>query len=136
MTGNIISALAYLQTQVGTITNMRAAPVNPTNNMPTFPAAASYIVAVNSSASTSGWRTDLYTIETQIHVQRIEIAQSMSALQPLYKSFMDVMWTAPRTLGGYVDAIISVNGNTNMVSQWGNTDTLSIVFQTVVKILQ
>ena len=135
MTGNIVSAVAYLQTQVAAITNMRAAPANPTNNMPSFPAAASYIVGVNGSAQSGSVRTDLFTIETQIHVQRIEIAQSMAMLQPFYKGFLDVIWASGRNLNGNVDTIVSVTGSTNMAAAWGNTDTIALVFQTIVKII-
>ena len=134
--GNIVSAVTYLQTQIANVSGIRSATANPTDSRPAFPAVTSYISALNESRhASSSMRTDLYTITTDVHFARVDLARTMAVLQPFWDAILDVIWAGDKNLNGNVDTVISVAADLRPDTEWGGVETMAITFRTQVKVV-
>lgn len=127
-----VAAVTYLQTQAALITGMRSAPANPTDNRPAFPACMSFVQGVAVDVTMT--RFDQYTIETQIHVARVDLARSVASLSAFYELFLDVLYAGNKNLNGNVSTVKSATGTMLFDTQWGGIETISLVFRTEVKV--
>lgn len=127
-----VAAVTYLQTQASAITGMRSAPANPTDNTPAFPACVSFVQGVAVDVTMT--RFDQYTIETQIHVARVDLARAVASLSAFYELFLNVLYAGNKNLNGNVSTVKSATGTMLFDTSWGGIETISLVFRTEVKV--
>jgi len=129
----ISGAVSDIQSSVGALSGMRHAPSYPPDSTAIFPFAVSYISRTSSTQRSIGNRMYQYTITTEIHVARKDMARNVETINAYPELFSAAIWADP-TLGANVDTVISCSGQLS-ASQWGGIDTLAWVFETVVKIV-
>jgi hypothetical protein len=74
-----------------------------------------------------------YTITTEIHVARKDMARNVEIINAYPELFSAAIWADP-TLGANVDTVISCSGQF-IPAKYGGIDTLAWVFETVVQIV-
>lgn len=132
MAKSITAAVARIQTIMSGVEDMRAAPTQPPDSPNVFPFAASWIGAVETTQPSATLRIRLFTVVTEIHVARKDMARDVAKINPFATSVPDSIW-ADTTLDGAVDTILTCNGAL-APSSWAGVETLAWQFLTRVKI--
>ena len=134
---SITNAVARLQTLADTITEIRFTPSTLPDMLPGFPVAVSYVESFEAERVSYGFSRTLYTIVTEIHVARKDLARDYALLDDLgptlAQAILDDITPTSGPLNGTVSAVLGVNGTMN-ASSWAGQDTLSWTIKTRVKI--
>lgn len=134
---SITGAVSRLQTLADGITEIRFTPATLPDLLPGFPVAVSYIESFEAERVSYGFSRTLYTIITEIHVARKDLARDYALLDDLGPTFaqavLDDITPTAGPLNGNVSAVLGVNGSLN-ASSWAGQDTLSWTIKTKVKI--
>lgn len=134
---SITGAVSRLQTLADNISAIRFTPSTMPDLLPGFPAAVSYIESFDAERVSYGFSRTLYTIVTEIHVARKDLARDYALLDDLGPTFaqavLDDIKPTGGPLNGEVSAVLGVNGTLN-ASSWAAQDTLAWTIKTKVKI--
>lgn len=134
---SITGAVSRLQTLADQISAIRFTPAVMPDLLPGFPAAVSYIESFEAERVSYGFSRTLYTIVTEIHVARKDLARDYALLDDLGPTFaqavLDDIKPTAGPLNGEVSAVLGVNGTLN-ASSWAAQDTLAWTIKTRVKI--
>lgn len=132
MSKSITDAVSNIQALAAAMTGIRIAPEHPTDAVAAWPAVLSYVGACDVSQSSLTHRTRIFTIVTEIHVPRKDLARDVKRLENYPTDFPDQIFSDP-TLDGAVDVVQSCVGQVGP-GEWGGVITVKWTFNTKVKI--
>lgn len=133
MAQSSVLASARIQEIAGALDGIRAAPVEPVEQMNAFPFAVSYPARlVGATQLTANTRRFIYEIRTEIHVARKDLPRDVRTVGPYADSFPAAVWDDSQ-LNDAVDTVLSITGDLSG-SEWGGQETLAWIFTTTVKV--
>lgn len=134
---SVTGAVSRLQTLADGLTEIRFTPSVLPDLLPGFPAAVSYIESFEAERVSYGFSRTLYTIVTEIHVARKDLARDYALLDDLGPTFahavLDDITPTAGPLNGEVSAVLGVAGTLG-ASSWAGQDTLAWTMKTKIKI--
>lgn len=131
----LAGAVGRIQELVAQLTNIRAAPAWPLENLDALPMAMSWPTGGEVGAGDDTYCKGIHRIRTEIYQSRVTLPQAVSTLAAYAESFPKILSGDP-TLDGEVDTIVFPVSYTMQPIQFGSgTTVLALVFETTVKIM-
>jgi hypothetical protein len=130
----VSEAISALQTKVMTLSEIKAAPSEPPEEMGQFPFAVAYPKSGAFRLESAGFGTYLHTLICEIHMARIMLPRAVAQAIPYIESFAGLLIADP-TLSGSVTAVNAVRYEFGRLS-WAGEEHIGVRFEIDVKILQ
>ena len=128
----LVDAITNIQAKADALSGIKAAPVNPPEDMSQFPFSVCYANIGGVEFRASGFGDYLHTIYCEIHVARIILPKAVAQAMPYIESFVSSVIADP-TLGGNVSVVNNIRYTFGRLD-WADKQHIGIRFEIDVKI--